>query len=140
MVSILNKALQNKGEQKLAKFVDPFLTSPGRKPVVAREEEDMIVEHIVLAGSREFAVTHSDLKLIMSRIAQDGWLQGLENGFPCNQTIPSFRARRREVSLCAIEHKSQAKLKRESYEPVKILVDSWGKLRRRNVRFFLTLF
>ena len=62
MVSILNNVLQNKDEQKLAKLIDPYLITPERKLVVTREEEDMIVKHMVRAGNRGFVVMPSDLK------------------------------------------------------------------------------
>ena len=88
---------------------------PGRKTVLSKEEERMIVNRLCFAAGRGFAVEHDGIKRIMARVALDG-RRGWRNNLPSADAVRTFRARHREITFRKAENKDAAKRKSESRE------------------------
>ena len=74
----------------------------------------MLLDQIICAASRGFAINDGMLKTLMAKIASDG-RPGWKNGIPGPDAIHSFRARHRELAYRNQEDKYNARLKGESY-------------------------
>lgn len=108
-------------EKQLSKLLSTS-NRPGRCTVLTIDEEQMIVNRLIYAAARGFAIDKEGLKHIMSRVAADG-REGFKNGVPCEDVIRSFRARHRELTYKKAENKEQAKLKAQTFEHVQRFFD-----------------
>ena len=74
----------------------------------------MIVQRLIYAGRRRFAVEITRIKRIMAEVSADG-RKGWKNGVPSDDAVRDFRARHREITFRNYERKENAKLKGESF-------------------------
>lgn len=118
----MKELLRDKDDCTLQKILDPSKHRAGRKRVISKEEETMIVQRLMHVANRGFPVGPAVLKSIMARIAADG-RTGFPNVIPSDEAIRNFRARHREITYRAHENKDLSKRRGENYEHVKTYVD-----------------
>ncbi len=68
----------------------------GASTVLASEEEAMLMERLIYAGKRAFAVGKDKLKSLMSQIASGG-RPSWKDGVPSEDAIRAVRGRHREI-------------------------------------------
>ncbi len=78
--------------------------------MLTAEEQAMIVERLIFAGKRGFAVRKDALKSIMMQIASDG-SPSLNKRAQTDDKIMAFRALRRELTFRKSEYKDMSKLR-----------------------------
>lgn len=130
-VGNLRQQLKKNGKASTLSAVNEARRGRGRGTVLTREEEKMIVDRLVFAAQRGFAVGVAGLKYVMSQIAADG-RPGWKRGVPSDDAIRSFRARNRDIALRTTENKASVKLKGEQYHHVE---GYFRELHRINNRF-----
>lgn len=135
-VARLKKAMSTPGGLSLDKFLQPHQNRAGAKPVLTREEEQLIKQKMVECAQRGFAMDVRELTRIMGAIAGDGRRRGFKNGIPTGDVIRSFRARNRDITLRTFENKENAKLKGENYEDVKTYADALERIAAANDGIF----
>ena len=86
--------------------------------ILTPEEEAMIVERLLFAASRGYAVDIDGIKGIMGHVTADG-RPGWKNCVPSNDAVRSFRALHKEITYRNCENKDCANLKGENYSHVK---------------------
>ena len=74
----------------------------------------MIVQLLIHAPKRFFAVEVAGIKQILEEVAADG-RKGWKNDVPSDDAVRAFRARHCEITFRNYERKDNAKLKGESY-------------------------
>ena len=96
IVARINKAIEGDNESDLIQILQP--ERRGRKTVLSKEEEDIIVKEIKRAASLGFTIENDDIRMIMARIANNGRKRGWKNEIPSDDAIRSFGARRTDIT------------------------------------------
>lgn len=102
----------------LAKMLDPHGNRAGRRPVLTRVEQEMIVKVAERAELRGAAIGIEQVKILIADICNDG-RSGFKNLVPSDACIRKFRAENRTLTVRTHRPKDIAKVKAESYHHVK---------------------
>ena len=102
-------------ENEVEKLVSPAENRAGKRAVLSAIENRMIKSTVGCASTGGFAVTAEDFKAVMHDIARD--VRPDEPvGFPSPDTIRSWRAKNRDITLRGFENKYRGKILAERYD------------------------
>ncbi len=99
----------------LEKLLNPADNRAGRRFTLTEVERKMVIERIVYAARRGFAMTADTLRDVMGRIAADGQRR-FEGNRPSMETMRRFRSAHRCITFRKVENKDYSKLKAENPE------------------------
>ena len=107
-----------KDPQALERMLNPHENRAGRRSVISKEEQGLIVqtcEHAEISGA---SVGIDQVKIMCAEISNDG-RKGFKKGIPSDGTIRKFRADNRALTVRTYRPKDNAKVKAECYTHVK---------------------
>lgn len=114
-VARLSSAVKTKDTVRLRHLLSPAAHKAGARPVLTKEEEELVMAKMIDVAGKGFAIDIQTLRSIMDSVAGDG-RSGFKHGLPGFDTIRSFRACNRNITLRNAENKDKDKIKGECFE------------------------
>ena len=130
LIGSIKQEIKRNGKTSVISSIEERNHKAGRRNVLTTTEEKMIVERIIFAAHRGFAVDNACLKYMRSHIAADG-RPGWKGNAPSDDAVRSFREHNCEICLRTTQSKDEVKLKGESYSHVQTFFDELVKIRKR---------
>lgn len=117
----MKKAMGKEDKTDVNKLMNSASNHAGARPVLRKNEEEMIAARAVQAAERGFAMTVRDVETAVAEIASDGRARSYQrtNGLPSKDVIRRFRAGNRNLTYRNRENKDKAKLRGEEYSHVR---------------------
>jgi len=111
------RLIEENDQVAISRLLKPVTKSPGRRPHLTTQHQNMIVRRLPFPAKRGFAADVQDLTMLMGSVAA---LSGrpFKNGVPSDESVLLFRSQHRGISFRNYEAKDLAKFKGENFEHV----------------------